>query len=373
MRSLGRPFIVLIFAISAAAQNRADPDSLRSIEAAQRALRENPDAEDNRVTLAALDLRAGQNRSAVELLSPWVKLHTEATQALRLLATGYLRGDNFAEAKTTASQALERGPRDAATLVLLAMSQLGLQETADAEKLLLEAQKRDPDSLEANLQLGLLYSKQQRNLPDAIRALRKAKALQPDLAGTSAALGSALLASGDVRGAATELEAAVRLAPETAEPYYLLASAFRALHEDEKSAAALAAFNTRKRAEADLRAREMRGRADYEEGVNLLSNTDKLDDAYAALARSARELQDFDAAYYRMAQVSYLKGDMRSALVSIREALRLNPWEPEYYYVLARCLQESDPQAARDAVGKAIAFRPGVPDFEELLRELKAP
>jgi tetratricopeptide (TPR) repeat protein len=373
MRSLGRPFIVLIFAVSAAAQNRADSDTLRSIEVAQSALRENPDAAANRVALAELYLRTGQNRSAVELLSPWVKLHSEATQALRLLAAAYLRGDNYAEAKTTASQALERGPRDAATLVLLAMSQLGLQETTDAEKVLLEARKRDPDSLEANLQLGLLYTKQQRNLPDAIRALRKAKALQPDLAGTSAALGAALLASGNAQDAATELKAAVKLAPETTEPYYLLASAFRALHEDEKAAAALAVFTTRKRAEGDLRAREMRGRADYEEGVNLLSNTDKLDDAYAALARSARELSDFDAAWYRMAQVSYLKGDTRNALTSIREALRLNPLEPEYYYVLARCLQDSDPQAARDAVGKAIAFRPGVPDFEELLRELKAP
>jgi tetratricopeptide (TPR) repeat protein len=72
-----------------------------------------------------------------------------------------------------------------------------------------------------------------------------------------------------------------------------------------------------------------------------------------------------------MAQVSYLKGDLPNALTSIREALRLNPLEPEYYYVLARSLEDTDPKGALDAIEKALNFRPGVPDFEDLRKELK--
>jgi protein O-GlcNAc transferase len=283
----------------------------------------------------------------------------------------YLREEDYSAAKDSAERALRFGQRDSAGVQVLAMAQLGLQATDSAERLLREAVTLDPNSVEANLQLGLLYTKQRKNLPEAIGLLEKARDLQPNLAGTYAALGSAFLESGNARQAANSLEAAIKLAADGAEAYYALASAYRQLHEDDKAEAALKAFDTRKRADADQRAREMRSRADYEEGVNLLSNTDQLDKAYESLAKAVSELPTFDPGYYRMAQVSYLKGDLQSALTSIRQALRLNPLEPEYYYVLARCLEDADPPAALEAIQKAVGFRAGVPDFEDLLRELK--
>ena len=84
-----------------------------------------------------------------------------------------------------------------------------------------------------------------------------------------------------------------------------------------------------------------------------------------------REMPGLDAGYYRMAQIRYLKGDLNGASSLIREALRLNALEPEYYYVLARCLESSDPHRALDAVRTAVALRPGVADFQELLRTLE--
>jgi protein O-GlcNAc transferase len=252
------------------------------------------------------------------------------------------------------------------------MAELGLPETDSAERHFREALQLDPNSVEANLQLGLLYAKQHKNLQEAIRLLEKARSLKPDLAGTYAALGSALLESGDARRAVSSLETAVKLTPDSAETYYLLASAYRQLHQDDKAQAALTAFQSRKKTDADQRAREMRSRADYEAGVNLLSNTDQLDHAYELLGKAVSELPTFAPGYYRMAQISYLKGDLQKALASIREALRLNPLEPEYYYVLARCLEDTDPRAALEAVEKAVSFHPGVPDFEDLLRELKS-
>jgi len=349
-----------------------DRETLQAIDAAQRSLRAAPDSEANRLTLASLYLKVGQNHSAVETLQTYLQSHPDAPKTLRLLAVAYLREEEYSAAKDSAERALRFGQRDSAGVQALAMAQLGLQSTDSAERLFREAVTLDPNSMEANLQLGLLYTKQRKNLPEAIRLLQKARTLQPNLAGTYAALGSAFLASGDARQAADSLETATQLAADSPEPYYVLASAYRQLHEDDKADAALKAFNARKKTDADQRAREMRSRADYEEGVNLLSNTDRLDKAYESLAKAVSELPTFDPGYYRMAQVSYLKGDLQNALTSIRQALLLNPLEPEYYYVLARCLEDADPTAALEAIQKAVGFRPGVPDFEDLLRELKS-
>jgi tetratricopeptide (TPR) repeat protein len=353
-------------------EGAVDRATLQSLEAAQQSLRAAPDSEANRLTLASLYLKVGQNHSAIETLQAYLQSHPEAPKTLRLLAVAYLRAEDYAAAKDSVERALRFGQRDSAGVQVLAMAQLGLQAADAAEGLFREAVKLDPDSAEANLQLGLLYTKQRRNPEEAVRLLEKARTLQPNVAGTYSALGSALLESGHAREAAKSLETAIRLAPDSAESYYLLASAYRQIHEDDKAATALTAFNVRKKADADQRAREMRSRADYEEGVNLLSNTEQLDKAYEALAKAVKELPTFDPGYYRMAQVSYLKGDLKNALASIREALQLNPLEPEYYYVLARCLEDTDQRAALEAIDKAVGLRPGVPDFEDLLRELKS-
>jgi tetratricopeptide (TPR) repeat protein len=362
---------VLFLAHGSPQEGKVDTETLQAIDAAQRSLRTAPDSETNRITLASLYLKAGQNRSAVETLRTYLQSHPDAPKTLRLLAVAYLREEDYPAAKDAAQRGL-LGQQDSAGSETLAMAELGLHENDAAERHFHEALQLDANSVEANLQLGLFYAKQHKNLGEAIRLLEKARALKPDLAGTYAALGSALLESGDARGATASLETAVKLAPDSAQSYYLLGSAYGQLHQEDKAAAALAAFQSRQKTDAGQRAREMRSRADYEAGVNLLSNTDQLDKAYDSLAKAVSELPTFAPGYYRMAQVSYLKGDIQKALSSIREALRLNPLEPEYYYVLARCLEDTDARAALEAIEKAISFRPGVPDFEDLLRELKS-
>jgi tetratricopeptide (TPR) repeat protein len=366
--------LIAWFSFSAAGiQNEAAVDraGLQAIEAAQQLLRASPDSEANRLSVASLYLKAGRNQDAVQICQQYLHSHPDAPKTLRVLALAYLRKEDYSAARDTAERALRLGPRDSAGVQVLAMAELGLQASDSAERLFREALKLDPNSEEANFQLGLLYAKQRENLPEAIRFLEKARTLRPKLAGTYTALGSAFLGSGNAQQAASSLETAVKLAPNSTESYYLLASAYRQLHQDNKAEAALAAFNTRKKEDADQRAREMRSRADYEEGVNLLSNSDQLDKAYASLAKAVSALPTFDPGYYRMAQVSYLKGDLKNALTSIREAISLNPFEPEYYFVLARCLEDSDPRAALEAIEKAVSFRPGVQDFEDLLRDLK--
>lgn len=362
----------LLCVASVAWQRRAgDAQSLDAIEAGERAVRLAPDSEADRISLATLYLMAGQDRRAVETLRDYSHSRPNSARIWRLLATAYLRQEDYTAAKDCAAKALRAGPRDAAGVHVLAMAHLGLQDVASAERLFRESLKLKPNSVDSNFQLGLLYTKQHTNPEEAIRLLKKARALQPRMAGIHTALGSALLQSGKPEEAARSLETAMELAPDDAETYYVAADAYRRLGLDPKAEAALAEFNTRNAALADQRAREMRGRAYHQQGADLLANTDQLDKAYGLLEKAVHEMPGLDAGYYRMAQIRYLKGDLKGASSLIREALRLNALEPEYYYVLARCLESSEPHRALDAVRTAVALRPGVADFQELLRALE--
>lgn len=352
-------------------QTSALDSAVDSVEAAQSALVVAPDSESVRLSLAELYLKAGRNGDAVATLKDYAGAHSQSVKTLRLLAVAYVRKEDYPNAKNAAEQALGLSPNDPPTIEVLAMAHAGMQDSDGAERLFLQALKLNPNSVEANYQLGLLYVRDHKNVPDATRLLEKARTEQPNLRGIDLALGSAYLESGDLRQTVSFLQSATKADNGAAEAYYLLASAWRQLNQPEKAEAALAAFDKAKRAAAGRRARDMQAQADYQEGVNLLSNSDNLDAAYSALLKAAAALPDFDPAYYRMAQVSYLKGDLGGALTSIRYALSLNPLEPEYYFVLARCLQDSDPPAALQAIESAVRLKPGVADFEELLQSVK--
>jgi tetratricopeptide (TPR) repeat protein len=361
----------LIMALCAGQTRSSALDStIQSLDAARNAVAAAPESESARLSLAELYLRAGRNQDAVETLKDFVQTHPESGDTLRLLALAYARKEDYANAKEAAEQALRLSPDHAPTIEVLAMAHAGLQDEAGAERLFRQALNLDPQSVEANYQLGLLFVRAHKNLPDAIRFLEKARSAKPGLAGIDLALGAAYLENGKPLQAISFLQSATRSDTNPAEAYYLLASAFRQGNEPDQAERALADFNAAKRSAASRRAREMQAQANYQQGVNLLANSDNLDGAYSALSKAVAQLPDFDLAYYRMAQVAYLKHDLAGALSSIRHALNLNPLEPEYYFVLARCLEESDPRAALVAIESAVKLKPGVADFEELKQTL---
>jgi protein O-GlcNAc transferase len=352
-------------------QTGALDSAIRSIETARSAVVAAPASQMARISLAELYLRVGRNQDAVETLKDFVQTHPESGNTLRLLALAYARKEDYPNAKEAAEHALRLSPDHAPTIEVLAMAHAGLQDEAGAERLFRQALNLDPKSVEANYQLGLLLVRAHKNLPDAIRFLEKARTAKPDLTGIDLALGAAYLENGRPLQAISFLQTATRSDTDPAEAYYLLASAFRQGNRPDQAERALAAFNAAKRSAAARRASEMQAQADYQQGVNLLTNSENLDGAYSALAKAAAQLPGFDLAYYRMAQVAYLKHDLAGALSSIRHAIILNPLEPEYYFVLARCLEESDPGAALAAIDSAVKLKPGVADFEELRQTLR--
>ncbi len=344
---------------------------MQKIEESEHAVLSAPDSEANRLSLAALYLQVGQESRAIAVLYDYVEKNPRAVKSLQLIAVAHLRQEEYNGAKQYAAQALSVHPSDPTSMRVLAMAELGLQETDDAERLLRESLKLEPDSVDSNFQLGLLDTKKREKLDEAVRLLENARRLKPDLAAIHTVLGSAFLASGKPEAAIKSLETAVALAPDSAESYYILADAYRQLHQADRAQASLAEFNTRTKAAADRKSREMRCHGFYERGIQLLSNTDDLDGAFMQFQNAVNELPNFDPGYYRLAQVYYLKGDLPRALSFIRRALSLNALEPEYYYVEARCLETTDKTSALIAIRKAVALRPDVADFQDLLQTLE--
>jgi predicted Zn-dependent protease len=329
--------------LALSAWGQAPPAQMETVE---RAVRDQPDSEASRIALAALYLQIGRNRNAADTLQEYLKAHKGSVAVLKLLATAHLRQEDYASAKAAASQV---APSDAAALHLLGMAELGLQNGAAGEKLLRASLKLDPEAPETNFQLGLLYTKQRDHLSEAIILLRKALAKEPGSGPIQTALGSAYLESEKPEEAARYLESATKIAPESVEPWYLLAEAYRRLHQDAQADGALRQFNDLSKVAADQRAREMRSRSLYEEGLHILTTSEdpvQLDRAAWLFKKVIQELPGFDAGYYRLAQIDYMKGDLTEALASIREALKLNTLEPEYYYVQAKCLEAADGPAA---------------------------
>jgi tetratricopeptide (TPR) repeat protein len=364
-------FILFIGMLALSAVGQVPPVQ---IETEERAVRDQPDSEASRTALATLYLQIGRNRNASDTLQEYLKSHKGSVAVLKLLATAYLRQEDYALAKAAVSQAVAGAPTDAAAVYLLAMAELGLQNGAAGEKFLRASLKLDPEAPETNFQLGLLYTKQRDHLSEAIVLLLKALAKEPNSAAIQTALGSACLESEKPEDAARYLQSATKIAPQSGEPWYLLAEAYRRLHQDRNAGEALRRFNEVSKMAADQRAREMRSRSLYEEGLHILTTSEdpvQLDKAAGLFKKAVQDLPGFDAGYYRLAQLDYLKGDLPEALASIREALKLNTREPEYYYVQAKCLEAADGPAALESIRRAIALRPGVPDFEKLLHELE--
>jgi len=296
----------------------------QSLESGERAVHLQPDREANWIALATTYLQFDRAWKAVETLQIFLRSHSGSPRTLSLLATALLLDEDYPAAKEWAARAVSSAPKDAGAVHLLAMAELGLQDTVAAERLLREALTLNPNSVDSNFQLGLLYTKQHEHREEAILLLKRARAAQPGSQGIHTALGSAFLESDQPTQAVRSLEAAVKISPESAESWYLLADAYRRIQQDRKASGSLQHFKQLNTASSDRRAREMRSRAYYAEGVNLLTKADQpaeLNKAYDLFDQAVREMPVLDAGYYRLAQLNYLRGDLKAALVRIREAL----------------------------------------------------
>jgi tetratricopeptide (TPR) repeat protein len=310
-----------------------------------------------------------QNTRAIALLEPFVKANPGATRAKLFLALGYAREEMYEQGRVVAAEAAAGIPGDHYAHYVLALNLYGLNRFEEAEARYKRSLEIKPDFADAHFQLGQLYARQPETLDQAKTSFEKALAAGYKTVEIHKELASISSKLNQYAAAIEHANAAVSLDANYADAYFVLADALRKSGSPEQAAEAMRKFQALNASAVERKERETKSRALYAEGMTLLQKDD-LTKAYAAFRTATEILPQLDAAHYRMAQLEYLGGDTPRALQSIRRALELNAFESEYYFVLARLLENSDVPGATEAAAKAASLNPDVADFHNLLGNL---
>jgi tetratricopeptide (TPR) repeat protein len=339
--------------------------------AAQKALAANPASEERLVALVSILYENDRNAAAISLLEPFVRARPRASRAKLFLALGYARQEKYSQAKTLASQVATQLPNDYYAQHILGLSLFGLNDFDAALVHFKKAVSIKPDFADGHFQLGSIYSRTAETLTDAETAFKRSLELGYSSPEIFRNLGSVDIKLAKYDDAVTHLKRALELNPNYADAYFQLADALRRSGNIQEAAEATRKFQSLNSSAQDKKQRDSQGRALYEDGLKRIEKDD-LPGAHDTFKRAVETLPQLDAGYYRLAQIDYLRNNGAAALENIRRAIQLNPFEAEYFFVLARVLERSDPQGATEAIGKAISLNGRVGDFHNLLGNLYA-
>lgn len=197
----------------------------------------------------------------------------------------------------------------------------------EAEALLRETLRLDPDHADAYNRLGFLAARRGDGA-GALEYLRKASALKPDSAEFASNLGSAALQFGDAEAAAAALERAVALNAALPQTHYNLGLVRQKQGQHE---AAIACFQ---RALA-LHPKFSEALLGLGESLRQLARNDE---AVAAFSRVAALMPKSARARLHLARALAAAGRLEEAAADVREILALSPGNAEAHDVYANCL-----------------------------------
>jgi tetratricopeptide (TPR) repeat protein len=182
-----------------------------------------------------------------------------------------------------------------------------------AEVMLREAQRRQPDDFWLNLILFRFFRELQPSPEDSVRFASAAVAIRPGSPGARVNLGGALAAKGQLDEAIAEYREAIRLTKDNPEAHYNLGNALRTKGQLDE---AIAEYREAIRLKKDYaRAHNNLGNALYDKG--------RLDEAIAELREAIRLNKDFPEAHYNLGIALREKGRLDEAVAEYREAIRL--------------------------------------------------
>ncbi len=320
---------------------------LKAIGEYREAVRLDRSSEEPALALASIFFHCRQNKEAAEVLRALLQTAPDSLAGIRLLCRVYLQAGKTDLALRLAEEYVRMRPGDSYGHYLLGLSHNELGHFEKARNGLERSLELNPSFPDAYLELGLLYSSDYATFPRAVENLQKAIELRLTRPDVRKDLAFVLLKLGQYREGIVQLELALKDNPNFKEPYYLLADAYRKLGMKEEAVSALERFQSLRPA-----AREARNEAQayYEEG--LLQ--DQPGEAYSFFLKAIQISPGLHSALHGLAQIDFLRGDAQRAEDRIRQAIRLYPLDPEYHFLLAKCLEQRDPATAVDAIRTAI-------------------
>jgi tetratricopeptide (TPR) repeat protein len=215
--------------------------------------------------LADCDLRLGENKKVIELLSPIEKESPDDKAVIYLLGTALIRDEQTARGQLLVDRILRDGDSAEARLLLGATKMnvrdfagaledlkksvelnpslpdvysyygMALAATGDTPGAAVAFQKElesNPNDFDANLQLGVLR-KQEQNYEDARRCFERALGVRPGHAAVRYQLATLDLLAGDTGAARVKLEQLTKEAPQFVEAHVSLATVYYRLQRKQ--------------------------------------------------------------------------------------------------------------------------------------------
>lgn len=239
----------------------------------------------------------------------------------------------------------------AAVLGALTWSQSDIYR--DAETLYRETLAHNPDSSLAHNNLGNLLQPMPGRLPEAIAELQAAVRLAPDSESTHSNLGSALAQAGRFQEAAFQLETALRINPAYAKAHNNLGGVLSQMPGERPRA--IAEFQAALRADPDS------AEAHFNLGTLFSQMPGRLPDAVAQYEAAIRIEPDYLSAHTNLGDVwEQTPGRLPDAIAEFQAAVRIDPNFAEGHYNLASALEQL-PGHLPDAIAEyeaAIRLRP---------------
>jgi tetratricopeptide (TPR) repeat protein len=213
----------------------------QAINTFREAVELDPTDEKNFLDLGALLLEQRKFSAARELANRTVVAFPKSAHALALLASVELARENFTDAVQAYSRSLELDPDNSDAIVGLAKAQAAAGMNEQAGETLEKALQRSPGKSIFELQLALLLLNEAANRDPlrqarAERLLHSAAKHDPNSAEAQYQLGNLALSRGQTQSAIAYLENAARMSSESAKAHFALARAYRRVGRTEDAA-----------------------------------------------------------------------------------------------------------------------------------------
>ncbi len=318
--------------------------------------------------LSVLQRELERFHDAQETLNDLLGLQPDNPDAYFLLGRVAVEKGNHALAEQHFRHYVRLQPEDPKGLAELGVTLLSQEKLQEGETLLRQALEKDPNSGTAHYNLGLLYSRRGNQLR-AKPHLQAATGLLPEKPQTYFQLGTVLVRLGEQAAAEAAFRKAISVSPDYSEAHYGLGTLLRRLGRADEAAQVLAEYERLGSSALEDRQRSRRVSASHLE-VRKLLEKDRLEEAEAEL-REVLELDPRnDLAYYRLAQIYFLRHDYQYSLETTRRALGLKVFEPSYYFLEAKCLERLGREAEAGSAYQRVVELADYPDAHAALARL---
>ncbi len=297
--------------------------------------------------LASLESQLKRFHDAEQTLNQLLRLRPRYADAHLLLGRVARERDDRALAEKHLRQYVRLRPRDPKGLGELGLVLLRDEKSKEGETLLKRALAIDPSLGIVHYNLGLLYSLRgdnQLGKPHLEAAIR----LLPANAEAQYRLGVVLVRLGELEPAEKSFRKTLELSPEHLESLYALGNLLGRRGRSQEAAEILAQHEQRSAALLEQRQRDRRVSAYHMDAKRFLEE-DRLEAAQEKLDEILRLNPQDDLAYYRRAQILFLRREYERALETVQVAIAKKDFEPSYHLLAAMCWERlgQDEKAAR--------------------------